>query len=136
VLLTAEATQPMAIVLHELATNASKYGALATAAGRIQVRWDWQQDSSTPRQLLLEWSEETNGPAAAAPSHAGYGVRAIRNLIPYELGGTVDLLFDASGLRCRMQLPAKRIRRGTPPVDLLRPPNSSPAARQPLAHPA
>ena len=136
VLLTAEATQPMAIVLHELATNASKYGALATPHGRISVRWDWQQDGRAPRRLMLEWIEETRGPAVAAPSQIGYGVRTIRNLIPYELDGTVDLAFDASGLRCRMELPSKRIRRGTPPVDLLRPLNSSPAARQPLALPA
>jgi PAS domain S-box-containing protein len=136
VLLTAEATQPMAIVLHELATNASKYGALATPHGRISVRWDWQQDGRTPRRLMLEWIEETRGPAVAAPSQVGYGVRTIRNLIPYELGGTVDLAFDASGLRCKMDLPSTRNRPGTPPVDLLRSPNSSPAARQPLALPA
>jgi PAS domain S-box-containing protein len=136
VLLTAEATQPMAIVLHELVTNASKYGALATPHGRISVRWDWQQDGPMPSRLLLEWIEETRGAVVAAPNQVGYGVRAIRSLIPYELGGTVDLVFEASGVRCRMELPSKRIRRGTPPVDLLRPPNPSPAARQPLALPA
>jgi PAS domain S-box-containing protein len=136
VLLTAESTQPMAIVLHELVTNASKYGALATAHGHVSVRWNWQQDGRTPRWLLLEWIEETHGPAIAAPSQVGYGVRAIRNLIPYELGGTVDLVFDAGGVHCRMELPSKRIRSGTQPVDLLRAaPNSMPAARQPIALP-
>ncbi len=137
VLLTAEATQAMAIVLHELVTNASKYGALATRHGRISVRWDWQQDGPMPRRLLLEWIEETRGPAVAAPSQVGYGVRAIRSLIPYELGGTVELVFDASGVRCRMELPSKRVQGSAPPVDLLRvaAPNSSPAARQPIALP-
>ncbi len=137
VLLTAEATQAMAIVLHELVTNASKYGALATPHGRISVRWEWQQDGPMPSRLLLEWIEETRGPAVAAPSQVGYGVRAIRSLIPYELGGTVDLVFDASGVRCRMELPSKKIKGGAPPVDLLRvaAPNSSPGARQPIALP-
>jgi two-component sensor histidine kinase len=137
VLLTAEATQPMAIVLHELVTNASKYGALSTPHGRISVRWDWQQDGQMPRRLLLEWIEETRSPPVVAPSQVGYGVRAIRNLIPYELGGTVDLVFDAGGVRCRMELPSKRIRSGAQPVDLLKVavPNSPPAARQSLALP-
>ena len=132
VLLTAEATQPMAIVLHELATNASKYGALATPHGRISVRWDWQQDGTTPRRLLLEWSEETHGPAVSAPSQVGYGVRAIRNLIPYELGGTVELVFEASGVRCTM--PRARMRPDRPSPDPSvsrtgqRPPRKAPIA--------
>jgi PAS domain S-box-containing protein len=136
VLLTAESTQPMAIVLHELVTNASKYGALATPEGRVSVRWDWLQDGRTPRWLWLEWIEEARGAVVAGPGQVGYGVRAIRNLIPYELGGTVDLAFDEGGVRCRMELPSRKKRSGTQQVDLLRAaPNSSPAARQPLALP-
>jgi PAS domain S-box-containing protein len=105
VLLTAEATQAIAIVLHELVTNASKYGALSTPLGRITVRWDWRGGQEG---LSLEWTER-NGPAVAVPSHTGYGIRAIRKLIPHELGGTVDLTFDASGLRCRIVLPSECI---------------------------
>ena len=116
VLLSAKATQSMAIVLHELVTNASKYGALATEHGRISVRWDWQCDgqgdgqgdsqgsNQAKRRLLLEWVE-TGGCPVVPPSHAGFGTFAIRNLIPYELGGAVDLAFDAAGVRCRIKLP-------------------------------
>ena len=108
VLLSPEATQSVAIVLHELVTNASKYGALATKHGRISVRWDWQLDSQAPRRLLLEWIE-TGGSPVIPPGHAGYGTDAIRNLIPYELGGVVDLAFDAAGVRCRIELPSSAL---------------------------
>jgi PAS domain S-box-containing protein len=112
VLLTAEATQAIAIVLHELVTNASKYGALSTPLGRIAVRWHRR---GAKEGLCLEWTE-ANGPAVAVPSQTGYGIRAIRKLIPHELGGTVDLTFDASGLRCRIELPSECIRSDKQPT--------------------
>jgi PAS domain S-box-containing protein len=108
VLLSPEATQSVAIVLHELVTNASKYGALATRDGRVSVRWDWQQNGQAARRLLLEWVE-TGGSAVVPPSQSGYGTDAIRKLIPYELGGVVDLAFDAAGLRCRIELPSRAL---------------------------
>lgn len=108
VLLSAKATQSMAIVLHELVTNASKYGALATKHGHIAVCWDWQWDNQAKRRLLLEWIE-TGGSPIIPPSQAGYGTFAIRNLIPYELGGVVDLVFDAGSVRCRIELPSSAL---------------------------
>lgn len=112
VLLSPEATQPIAIVLHELVTNASKYGALTTPQGRILVRWDWRQETQAQGRLFVEWVE-TGGPPVVIPSQPGYGTSAIRNLVPYELGGTVDLVFDAKGLRCSIELPSKCIRSDT-----------------------
>jgi PAS domain S-box-containing protein len=112
VVLSPEATQPIAIVLHELVTNASKYGALTMPQGRILVRWDWRRDAHTQGRLLLEWVE-TGGPPVVIPSQPGYGTSAIRNLVPYELDGTVDLNFDAEGLRCSIELPSKCIRSDT-----------------------
>ena len=131
VLLSPEATQPIAIVLHELVTNASKYGALTTPHGRISVRWDLG-DHHAQKRLLLEWIE-TGGPPVVIPSQVGYGTRAIRNLIPYELGGTVDLVFDAGGVRCRIEVPSKWIRSGTQAADLFKAsdPDPSPAAKLP-----
>src|SRR6476660_3519249 len=61
VLLSPEATQPIGIVLHELVTNASKYGALTTPQGRISVRWDWLRDAQAQERLFLDWVE-TGGP--------------------------------------------------------------------------
>jgi len=107
VLLSAEATQPIAIVLHELVTNASKYGALSVPDGHITVRWDCQKGEHSGVRLLLEWIE-TVGPPVAAPSRTGYGTRAIRSLVPYELGGAVELFFDATGVRCRLEIPSMR----------------------------
>jgi PAS domain S-box-containing protein len=108
VLLSPETTQPIAIVLHELVTNAAKYGALTTPQGCISVRWD----ADASGRLLLDWVE-TGGPPVVTPSQSGYGTSAIRDLIPYELGGTVNLHFDVEGLRCRIELPPKCIRSDT-----------------------
>ena len=121
VLLSPAATQPMAIVLHELVTNASKYGALTKPHGRIAVRWNLQRGGDGRRILVLEWVE-TGGPTVVVPDQPGYGTGAIRNLIPYELSGRVDLAFDAAGVRCRIELPAKRSREGTETVDLFKVP--------------
>ena len=107
VMLTTEATQPVAIVLHELVTNASKYGALTSPQGRITVHWDFQQDRGEA-PLVLNWIER-GGPACHLPRQSGYGTRAIRSLIPYELGGSVELDFASDGVCCRIELPAKCI---------------------------
>jgi PAS domain S-box-containing protein len=107
VMLTTEATQPIAIVLHELVTNASKYGALTSPQGRIAVHWDFQPARAEAR-LVLDWIER-GGPACRVPGQSGYGIRAIRSLIPYELAGTVELDFACEGVRCRIELPDKCI---------------------------
>ena len=115
VMLTAEATQPIAIVLHELVTNASKYGALTTPRGRITVHWAWPQEHAQAG-LELEWIE-SGGPPCRIPSQPGYGTRAIRSLIPYELEGSVDLAFAADGVRCKIALPGKCIGKNGRPAD-------------------
>jgi PAS domain S-box-containing protein len=112
VFLSAEATQPIAIVLHELVTNASKYGALSTPGGRITVRWGWR---GARERLILEWIE-SEGPPVVVAKEAGYGTRAIRNLVPYELGGTVDLSFEPAGLHCTIELPSKCAASDTQPT--------------------
>ena len=127
VLLSPESAQPMAIVLHELVTNASKYGALTTPQGQICVRWHWQADAPASGGLALEWIE-TGGPQVVVPERTGYGTRAIRNLIPYELGGTVDISFDARGVRCRIELPSACMRRDAQPI--INAPDAAPSPAQ------
>lgn len=114
VLLSADAVQPIAIVLHELATNASKYGALTMPAGSISVLWHWPEGARP--DLLLDWIE-TGGPPVVAPAEVGYGTGAIRNLIPYELEGSVDLTYDVEGVRCRIRLPSKWLRPTEAPIE-------------------
>ena len=101
VVLAAEATQAVATVLHELVTNAAKYGALSTPHGRVSVHWDWLGNASARQPLVLEW-RETGGPAIVAAKKAGYGTSVICDLIPYELGGMVDLVLASEGVRCRV----------------------------------
>jgi PAS domain S-box-containing protein len=105
VLLRAEAGQVMAMVLHELATNAAKYGALSTQYGRVSIRWRQRPNGRTRSHLVLEWLE-VGGPSAVASENSGFGTHTIRDLIPYELGGTVDLSIAPKGVRCRIEIPA------------------------------
>ena len=90
IVLTADATQSLAMVLHELVTNAAKYGALSTPTGHVSVRWDRQLNGNASAGLAMEW-RETDGPPVVAPIRSGYGTSVIEDLIPYELGGAVDL---------------------------------------------
>jgi PAS domain S-box-containing protein len=105
VILKAEAGQALAMVLHELATNAAKYGALSTQSGRVAIRWGERSNGHSHSHLVLEW-REVGGPSVVAPEKSGFGSRTIRDLITYEFGGTVDLTFAREGVRCRVELPA------------------------------
>jgi len=101
-----DAAQTLAIVLHELVTNAAKYGALSHGRGRLSVRWDWRSTASSGDGLALEWCE-TDGPPTPSRSAPGYGTSVIRDLIPYELGGRVDYVLAVEGVRCKIEIPAK-----------------------------
>jgi two-component sensor histidine kinase len=104
--IAAEAAQSLAMVLHELATNAAKYGALANGHGRVVVRWRKPSNGRSNGKLVLEW-QETGGPPVTAPTTSGYGTSVIRDLIPYELGGAVDYELAPEGARCRLEIPSK-----------------------------
>jgi two-component sensor histidine kinase len=105
-----EAGQAIAMVLHELTTNAAKHGALSTREGRVSVRWQWPQNGNEHDRLVIEW-EESGGPPVKAPSRSGFGSSVIGDLIPYELGGSVDLAFARDGLRCRVEIPSDCVSR-------------------------
>src|SRR5262249_21936230 len=105
VVLRAEAGQVLAMVVHELAPNAAKHGSLSTPNGRVSVRWRRRSNGDPHAPLVLEW-RETAGPSVVAPQKTGYGTSIIRDLIPYEFGGTVDLTFAPLGVQCRLELPA------------------------------
>jgi two-component sensor histidine kinase len=120
VTLRPEAAQTLSMVLHELTTNAAKHGALSTDDGLVSVRW--HRASSADACLCIEW-RETGGPAAHVPRRSSYGTEVIRSLVPYELGGTVDLVFAPEGVRCVVNIPATELSPGKlggklPRVDL------------------
>jgi two-component sensor histidine kinase len=104
VTLSPRAALTLAMALHELTTNAAKYGALSTPAGRIHVGWRVMREPPHPTMLRLEWREE-GGPAVVAPTRQGFGTRFIEGSVAAELQGTATLAFDPAGLRCIMQIP-------------------------------
>ena len=103
-----EASQAVATVLHELATNAAKYGALSVPDGRVSLQWGLADDGAGPARLILRW-QETGGPAVTPPTRVGFGTRAIRGAISHQLGGRVDLTFSAGGVCCKIELPVSRV---------------------------
>ena len=112
VTLTAEAVQVVSMVLHELTTNAAKHGALSVHDGRVSVHWHGASNGNVDAPIALDW-QEAGGPAVQIPDTCGYGMEVIRDLIPYELGGRVDLSFPADGLCCRLEIPAEWLSNGT-----------------------
>jgi PAS domain S-box-containing protein len=103
VMLTAAATQAVAMVLHELVTNAAKYGALSSPSGSVSVQWEAPDGS-----LSIAWRETGGPPVAASAPQSGYGTSLIRDLIPHELGGEVDLVMAPEGVRCTIVIPFDR----------------------------
>jgi PAS domain S-box-containing protein len=103
VTLTVAATQALAMVLHELVTNAEKYGALSTPHGRVDVSWN-RGPGEGAANLAIVW-REIGGPAIAASPERGYGASLIRDLIPDELGGRVELEFASGGVCCKFEIP-------------------------------
>jgi two-component sensor histidine kinase len=104
VVLTAAATQAVAMVLHELVTNAGKFGSLSTAAGRVSMTWDCSPDGIAAPMLSIIW-REIAGPPITAPVQSGFGASLIRDLIPHEIGGKVDLAFQPEGAFCKIEFP-------------------------------
>ena len=100
-----KASLTLAMVFHELATNAVKHGALSNgAAGRIDIAW---QVESVPQgdQMRLRW-RESGGPPVTPPSHKGYGSRLIERGLAQELNGEVRLDYEPAGVVCEIVMPA------------------------------
>ena len=89
----------LSLALHELATNAAKYGALSIAEGRVSITWSLYPD--VPDRLTLRW-QETGGPAVAQPSRTGFGSRLIKSLLAAELNGEVDITYRPEGVVCEV----------------------------------
>jgi two-component sensor histidine kinase len=103
IILGAAEIQAVAMVLHELVTNAAKYGSLSVPDGRVCITWD-RVNLDAGAKLLFEW-RELGGPPVQPEVPSGYGTGLIRNLIPHELGGRVDLIYTPDGASCEIEIP-------------------------------
>lgn len=103
VMLRSATAQTIALALHELATNAAKYGALSALEGRVSLSWELTADS-----LVLNW-DESGGPRAAPPSAQGFGTRMIKATVERELAGKVRFEWRPAGLRCYMAIPRSHV---------------------------
>jgi PAS domain S-box-containing protein len=106
VALSSAKIQALARVLHELATNAAKYGALSIPSGQVAVSWDRKQNGDGAH-LMLVW-QERGEPPVASEVQSSYGINLIRNLVPHEIGGRVDLVLASEGVSCRIEIPIGR----------------------------
>ncbi len=102
-LLRPRAAQTLSLALHELTTNAAKYGALSTPGGRVTIQASVEPAPSAPT-LLLTWTE-LGGPTIEPPDHRGFGSVVIERGIAHDLGGSTDLEFDPAGVRCKICFP-------------------------------
>jgi two-component system CheB/CheR fusion protein len=93
----------LSMALHELATNAAKYGALSVPQGQVTVAWTTQLLEQRQRLHLL-WTE-SGGPTVATPKRRGFGSRLISDGLPYELDGQVTLDFPPGGVTCNIDVP-------------------------------
>jgi two-component sensor histidine kinase/DNA-binding response OmpR family regulator len=99
VLLDPTTAQTLALALHELATNAAKYGALSQASGKLELNWEVQ-----PQAILVNW-RETGGPSTRAPRQTGFGTRIITSSVERQLGGRATFDWLVEGLSCMLLVP-------------------------------
>jgi CheY-like chemotaxis protein len=96
-LLPARTAQSLSLVLHELATNAVKHGALSVAAGRLSISWRADQDAGDDPRVAFTW-KETGGPPVSKPKRRGFGLTVLKSAAS-ETGGTAELSFEPDGIR-------------------------------------
>ncbi|UEM06927.1 PAS domain S-box protein (plasmid) [Skermanella rosea] len=99
----AEAAQAVTLVLHELAANAARYGALSRPGGRLRVEWRPDPEEGG---LCLDWEEQGGPPAAMPPGTGGFGITLMRQTIEGQLMGRLEMDWQVRGLRCRLVLPS------------------------------
>jgi two-component sensor histidine kinase len=107
ILLAPEAAQSIGLALHELATNASKYGAFSNQTGRVRVQWEIGADENEP-QFQLVW-QESGGPQVAPPTRKGFGTVVLETMTRSALACEAVTDFAREGLRWTLRCPASRV---------------------------
>lgn len=93
----------LGLAIHELATNAAKYGALSTSQGKVRISWSM----ASPESAEVLW-EEYDGPPVEPPKRRGFGIELIERIVAQELNSKVQLEFLPGGVRCRMRVPLRQ----------------------------
>jgi len=107
VILSPKAAEVLTLAVHELTTNALKYGALADPNGKIAVRWNTSEKRGA-NWLTFEWVEENPpGRPVSQPIRRGFGSELVEERLPYELDGRGKLTFEPQGVRCQIEFPLK-----------------------------
>jgi PAS domain S-box-containing protein len=106
------AVQPLAMVLHELATNAAKHGALSAPGGQIEVRWTVGRRKWEDGLLRLRWAESGGPSVSSPPNRRGFGTRVVEATVRGQLGGTVERRWEPGGLVVDIAVPVARVLAG------------------------
>ena len=99
--------QALALALHELATNATKYGALHQEGGRLAVRWRIEEGAAGVPRVVLDWQETGVIMPDGAPKH-GYGRHLLERALSHSMGAKAEMQFGADGVSCRIIMPLGR----------------------------
>jgi two-component sensor histidine kinase len=112
VLLPTSAAQPLAMAMHELATNALKHGALSVPGGKVTLSWCLGHSEDAPGDTLtLRWVETNGPPVSGPPTQRGFGFRMLDTITRRQLGGTHSLTWAETGLICEIKVPLSRLRK-------------------------
>jgi two-component sensor histidine kinase len=111
--ITSAAAQTIGMALHELATNAGKYGALSTDAGHVDIAWRLERADDDGHRFTMEWNER-DGPTVTVPTRHGFGWTVLPQMTKMLLGADVALEFSPAGVVWRLACPADRVPGNTP----------------------
>jgi two-component sensor histidine kinase len=109
-ILRPEAAQNIGIALHELLTNAAKFGALSVEGGTVTVSWSIVTDENNGRRMHLRWKEQS-GPPVVLPSHRGFGRMVMDRIAGQALGGNSKSIFAPDGMCWELDVPASSVLR-------------------------
>ena len=104
IILGSESITAMALVLHELATNAAKYGAFSTPAGHVKISWAIKEN-----ELILSWQEREGPPVLGPPAKEGFGSLLARHSVEGQLHGDLAFIWDAAGLTANFSATVERL---------------------------
>lgn len=105
--LSARHALTLSMCIHELATNAIKYGALSQAGGQVEIRW-YVEPKDGEDYFRLTWIE-SNGPPVVAPERRGFGSLLLEHVLADDFGGKVDVNYHPQGLRCELTTPLSNL---------------------------